>query len=202
MEKLKEFFTKNKVVVIVLVAVLVIALVAGIIFAVINNNNKKEAELEKAAVEQAINNYILAFNELNADKMINAVDSKAACAWSACGGDVTKFAECYSKVTDEEVLAYENDARNQVDMQKSFYGTYLDYYKIELTDLATCEKVNEVDGLVKATGELKTTFSYEGQEESDSSKVMFYLYNNKVVSMDDVEEEQENVPETQTEQGE
>lgn len=199
MEKLKEFFTKNKIVVIALAVVLVIALVAGIIFAILNNNSKKAAELEKAAIEQAINNYILAFNELNADKMINAVDSKAACAWSACGGDVTKFAECYSKVTEEEVLAYENDARNQVDMQKSFYGTYLDYYKIELTELTTCEKVAEVEGLVEAEGNLKTTFSYEGQEESDDSSVVFYLYNGKVVSMDDVEEEK--TTETQPEQG-
>lgn len=199
MEKLKEFFTKNKIVVIALAVVLVIALVAGIIFAILNNNSKKAAELEKAAIEQAINNYILAFNELNADKMINAVDSKAACAWSACGGDVTKFAECYSNVTEEEVLAYENDARNQVDMQKSFYGTYLDYYKIELTELTTCEKVAEVEGLVEAEGNLKTTFSYEGQEESDDSSVVFYLYNGKVVSMDDVEEEK--TTETQPEQG-
>ncbi len=196
MEKVKEFFKNNKIAVTIIIAVLLIAIIAVAIVLVQKNGEKKKEEQKNEAIKTAINDYMVAFNELDKNKMLAAVDSKAACAWANCEGDTSRFKEQYDKVTDEDKKTYEdNNISSRVEMLKSFYDNYLDYHKVELVSIEETKDIDGVEGLSKTTAKIKEMYSYDGQEQTQEQSVYFYIYNGKVVSMEEVTADGENVEE-------
>lgn len=196
MEKVKEFFKNNKIAVTIIIAVLLIAIIAVAIVLVQKNGEKKKEEQKNEAIKTAINDYMIAFNELDKNKMLSAVDSKAACAWANCEADTSRFKEQYDKVTDEDKKTYEeNNITSRVEMLKSFYDNYLDYHKVELVSIEETKDIDGVEGLSKSTAKIKEVYSYDGQEQTQEQSVYFYIYNGKVVSMEEVTADGENVDE-------
>ena len=190
MEKGQEFFKNNKIAVTIISIVLLIAIVAVAVVLVQKNSEKKKEEEKNESIKNAISDYVVAYNELDKDKMLAAIDSKAACAWANCEADTTKFKEQYDKVTDEDKKSYENNnIVSKVEMLKTFYDTYLDYHKMELGEIKDTKDIDGVDGLVKSTATIKESYSYDGQEQASEQQVYFYIYNGKIVSMEEVGKE-------------
>lgn len=189
MGKVKETLSKNRVVFIIILALIIIAAVVGIVIGVNKYNDNKKKEEEKKAIETAINNYMTAFNELDSTKMLESIDSKAAYAWSDCEGNLDEFKKAYDATSDEKIEEYNSDMSSQIEILKNFYGKYLDYYRVELSEITDYENVENIDGMKKVTAKTKTTYSYEGSEESSEEEVYFYIYNNKIVTMESVPED-------------
>lgn len=193
MEKVKEFFKNNKIAVTIITVVLLIAIIAVAVVLIQKNSEKKKEEEKNESIKNAISDYVVAYNELDKDKMLAAIDSKAACAWANCEADTTKFKEQYDKVTDEDKKSYEdNNIVSRVEMLKTFYETYLDYHKMELASIKDTKDIEGVDGLLKSTATIKESYSYDGQEQQSEQEVYFYIYNGKIVSMEEASKEDES----------
>ena len=57
---------------------------------------------------------------------------------------------------------------------------------MELGEIKDTKDIEGVDGLVKSTATIKESYSYDGQEQASEQEVYFYIYNGKIVSMEEV----------------
>lgn len=185
MKKVKEFIVKNKI--FMIVAVILIIAIAVIVGIKLHKDNV--VKKEKAAIKETVEKYMTAFNELNSENMLNTIDAKAAYAWSQCSGTTAEkekqFKEEYDKTKDTDAESYINNMKNEIAMLSSIYEKYLDNYKVELADMEDFEEVEGVEGLVKVKAKTKTSFTYEGNENKSESDAVFYLYNGKIITMED-----------------
>jgi len=189
MKKIKDLLLKNKVFVIVaLILLIAIAVLVGV-----NVHKNNVVKKEQEAIKETVEKYIAAFNDLDADKMFETIDPKAGYAWSQLDGTTSekegKFKEQLDKTTDTEAESYKNNLKSEINVMKTVYSKYLENYKVELTNLEKHEKVDGVEGLIKVKAETKTSYTYDGKEDSTTGKVLLYLYNGKIVTMEDTKEE-------------
>jgi len=201
MSKVKEFIGKNK----IFIAIVVVLLIVAIVIAAVTISKKVSEKKEREAIENTINSYMESFNSLDGDKMLETIDSKAAYAWSQCEGTESEkesgFKKAYDETSDDNIKTYENNLKSELKMLSTMYNKYLDYYKVELVEIKDITKVKDTEGLIKVKAKTKTTFSYQSKETTDDSDVIFYLYNGKIVTMDeDSSEETESTDENKVEE--
>ena len=199
MEKVKEFIVKNKI--FMIVALLLIIAIAVLVGIKVHKDNV--AKREQEAIEQTIEKYVKSLSELKVDEMLDTVDVKAAYAWSQCKGSTAdekekEFKEQYDKTADNDVEAYKNSMESEINMLKTIYEKYLKDYKAEIVEIGKYEPVQGIDGLIKIKGKTVTSFNFEGQENKTETEVIFYLYNGKIVMMEDASPDKEETNTTDT----
>lgn len=192
-----------KIIIIALVSILIIAAIVLIVAIVFNkaNDNEEEKIIKEISIEETnkmeaeerlakitISNYIDAFNSLDSDKLLATIDLKAAAAWEKLTGTLEEkeksFLEKYMATTNEEVETYTKNAKSEFSTQKSVYEKYLDNYKVTIEEMSNLEKVEGVEGLYKIKAKLITEYAYEGNPSRDESSAYFYLYNDKIVTLE------------------
>lgn len=195
MEKEKSNVAKKRVIaLIVLIIVLIVAVVGGAM--VVDRNKKNKLEEEKVGnIRNIVNEYFDAHNNYDIDKYLNILDLKGGVAFEKCDGDLSKFNDTYESVSEEEIEVYRNAKKNEMDMFKSLRTETLDYCTTELNNIKSYEEVSDVDGMIKVDIDTTEKFAYQGNETVKEKEAICYIYKDKMVSMQTIEE-------TETSEGE
>lgn len=188
MEKENSKEVKKRIVALsIIIVVLILAVVGGVFL--VNKYNKNKAEEEKVGnIKNVINEYFDAHNNYNVDKYLNVLDLRGGVAFEKCSEDLSKFKETYDAVSEDEIEVYKNAKSNEMDMFKVLRTQTLDYCTTELNNVKDYEEVNGIEGMIKADIETTEKFAYQGNETVKQKEATCYIYNNKIVSMQTVEE--------------
>ena len=159
-------------------------------FGILEKNEESKENVESAETTEESNNYLYkititnymdAFNRLDITKMLALIDTKAACAWLKCDspdlpGKEKEFQNKYDSLTDNEIAIYTNQLKDDVRVMKDMNSDNSEDNSITLIEIGDKEKVSGVDNLTKVKA-----------KASDESKLLFYLYNDKIVSIENDE---------------
>lgn len=186
MEKVKSVFS-NVVAWVKSHVAIVIAVVAVVIVAIVVLNL-----VGGGASKGAINKYLSAVNSCKDEKILKAMNTKAAVAWSQASGDdkVEKFKDNLDDVDDDDVEAFEKGIKDRFD--ESDKGKE----KIKLKSIVYSTKAKDDKNLTKVVCKVHVTSKPDKEDDdgddiwkkekkftaSADSYMTFYLYKNKVIS--------------------
>lgn len=182
MEKVKSVFSNVAAWVKSHVAI-VVAVVAVIVVAVVAVN------LIGGAKKNGIKKYLSAINSCKDEKILKAMNTKAAVAWDNAMGDIEKFKDELDDVDDDEVEAYEKKIKDQYD--ESDKGKQ----KVTLKSIVYSTKAKDDKNLTKVVCKVHVTSKPDKEDDdgddiwkkekkftaSADSYMTFYLYKNKVI---------------------
>lgn len=186
MEKVKSVFSnvvawvKSHVkIVVAIVAVLVIAIVAVNLLGGVGNSGVKK--------------YLNALNSCNDDKILKAMDVKAAVAWSNAGYSddrVEKFKDELDDVEDDDVEDFEKTIKKRYDESDKGQTKY------KLKKVIYSTKAKDDKNLTKVVCKIEVTSKPDKEDEDDDDGIWkkekkytakgdtymtFYLYKGKVI---------------------
>lgn len=168
MEGAKKAFPIKKLIIAIIAIVVVVAAVIGIV------------NLVKPTPEKTVKEFLKAFGNKKASKVVDCYDFVGASAWAACDGDYEDFADNY-KDFKEEFEDEEEDYNDMIDeakegLEESFEE--VDKLKIEIKDVKKAKSVKKAKNLYTVKAKVKVEYKLEDEDdtERDTSTYNFYVY--------------------------